>query len=235
MALGLLLAVALVVIGVLAARPAPAEHLGSAADVALAAENWPSRPRAQAAPTTVAPTSTTVAVSAPAPARTVRPVKTARARPAAQPAARPEDIGQRALELISYPWRDRLSVTISFAGPRQDMRAETTLIGNQRAEITAFVRPSDTARSVAVSVAHEIGHLIDWTHLTDADRQEWLRQRGRPDVAWWTCDYCTDYRYGSGDFAETFAAWQVGPVDYRSQVAPLPSAAQFSELSRFFR
>jgi hypothetical protein len=100
--------------------------------------------------------------------------------------------------------------------------------------ITVFVRPTDTAPLVAVSIAHELGHLIDWRYLTDADRQAWLQERGRPDAAWWTCDSCSDYRFGSGDFAETFAAWVVGPFDYRSQLAPLPDSAQLARLAHFF-
>lgn len=145
----------------------------------------------------------------------------------------PAEVGAQALRLISYPWGN-LSVVVIFAGPNPNMRARTDLLSDHD-QITAFVRPTDTARTVAVSIAHEIGHLIDYERLTDADRQDWLRERGRPDAAWWTCNFCDDYGVGSGDFAETFAAWEVGPFDYRSQLAPLPSSAEMQSLSRFFQ
>jgi hypothetical protein len=147
----------------------------------------------------------------------------------------PSAVGQDALALISYPWQQRLHVTIAFAGPRAGMRAQSSTFTDGTEEVTVFVRPTATPRSVAIDVAHELGHLIDARLLTDGDREDWLRERGRPDAQWWTCDYCTDYAVGTGDFAETFAAWEVGPDDYRSQLAPLPGAEQMASLSRFFR
>jgi hypothetical protein len=190
-------------------------------------------------PTTTAPTTTPPGTPptavAPAVKATVAkaPVRQAQADQVVF-SRTPAAVGQQALALITYPWRDRLQVAINFTGARSGMRAETTILPDHSEEITVFVRSTDTVRLVAVNIAHELGHLIDYDHLTDAERQEWLNERGRPDVTWNTCNYCTDYRYGSGDFAETFAAWQVGPVDYRSQVAPLPSADEFQRLARFF-
>ena len=191
---------------------------------------------AVAAPTSVpVTTSTTVAPAAP-------PV-TAAARPTAATTGdrvvldrSPAEVGAEALQMITYPWQQRLAVSISFAGPRSGMRAESTMLPGNREEITVFVRSTDTPRLIAINIAHELGHLVDAVYNTDADRAEWLRDRGRPDVSWWTCNYCTDYRFGSGDFAETFAAWQAGASDYRSQVAPLPSPADMQTLAaRFFR
>ncbi len=200
-------------------------------------------------PTTAAP-PTTITVRAPvakaAPA--VKPAAVAAVKPATVPVATPapkqqidravertpDDVGREALGMISYPWRDRLNVSINFAGARDGLRAQSTAYGDHEV-ITVFVRRTDTAQLVAVNIAHELGHLLDYRHLNDQQRKEWLQERGRPDVAWWTCDYCTDYRFGSGDFAEVFAAWQVGTVDYRSEVAPAPAPSQLESLSRFFR
>jgi hypothetical protein len=182
-----------------------------------------------------APTSTTAAAAA---AAAVRAVSTATAREAAKDRVvfdrTPADVGREALALITYPWQQRLNVTISFAGPRAGFRATSTAFADHDV-VTVYVRDTDTPRTVAVSVAHELGHLIDWRLLDDNDRSRWLAARGRSDAAWWTCDYCEDYSFGSGDFAETFAAWQVGPIDYRSRLAPLPSAGQMESLSAFFR
>ena len=39
---------------------------------------------------------------------------------------------------------------------------------------------------------------------------------------------------GSGDFAETFAAWQTGAQYFKGQLAPPPTAAQLASLEPFF-
>ena len=179
--------------------------------------------------TTVPPTTTTTTKPA---ARAVAP-RAARSTNAVS-ARSPGSVGQEALRLITYPWQQRLNVSIAFAGPRPGYRATSTDFGH-RAEIVVYVRPTDTARLVAVNIAHELGHLVDYNLLTDNDRSQWLSARGRPEVRWWACNYCEDYSTGSGDFAEVFAAWQVGAIDYRSRVAPPPTPAEMSGLVRFFK
>jgi hypothetical protein len=144
------------------------------------------------------------------------------------------DRGAAALGLINYPWRDRLHATINFLGPRAGMRAHSTAFDGY-AVIDVYVRPTDSTEQLAVSIAHELGHMIDWYLLNDVDRVAWSALRGRPGATWWACDSCTDYATGSGDFAETFAAWEVAPIDYRSTFAPLPAASALVELARFFR
>jgi hypothetical protein len=125
-------------------------------------------------------------------------------------------------------------VSVVFAGPRAGYRAVSTAT-NAGDQVIIYVRPTDTPQLVAVNIAHELGHLIDYRLLNDGERSEWLQIRNRPGATWWTCDYCQDYATGSGDFAETFAAWQVGAIDYRSRVAPLPSAVEMQQLARFFK
>jgi len=51
---------------------------------------------------------------------------------------------------------------------------------------------------------------------------------------WFTCNSCADFATGSGDFAETFAAWQTGAQYFKGQLAPPPTAAQLAGLERFF-
>ena len=43
-----------------------------------------------------------------------------------------------------------------------------------------------------------------------------------------------DLETPAGDFAEVFAVWQVGPVDFRSRMAPLPQGERLRYLSREF-
>ena len=175
-----------------------------------------------ATPVTTATTGTTEAVVAAAPMP----------GGAAAPALSKHD---QALALIKYPWQQRLQVTIHFTGPRRGMHSESTVFGNGASEITVFERPTDTAQLLAIDIAHELGHLIDMTYLTAADRRAWLTERGRAGATWFACNYCEDYDYGNGDFAETFAADQAGFIDYRSRLAPAPTPAQLRSLERFFR
>lgn len=225
------IAAALIVLGPIVAILARSGDGQARLVLARAANNTPGMVVEAPTTSTTAPTPTTVAVAAPR----AQPTTTRVPHPRHDAVVFDEDpltVGRQALQLITYPW-DNLNVTMVFAGPNPSMRARTDIIGDQH-QITAFVRPTDTPRTVAISVAHEIGHLIDFERLTDADRQEWLRERGRPDAAWWTCNWCDDFGVGSGDFAETFAAWEAGPFDYRSQLAPLPSPAEMQSLSGFF-
>lgn len=190
------------------------------ADTVITAPTVPTTTTSAAPPTTAA-----APVAAPVHAAQADRVVTTR---------NPQAVGTEALAMITYPWRDRLNVTIAFAGPRAGYRATSTAYSG-RNDLVVYIRSTDTPRLVAVNIAHELGHLVDYHRLTDADRKEWLNARGRPDVTWWACNYCQDYATGSGDFAETFAAWQVGGFDYRSRVAPLPSPSEMAALSRFFK
>jgi hypothetical protein len=205
--------------------PSASPHAAPRADAVMAGT-------VPAPPTTVAAPPTTAA-------QAVAPRRVAAAAPAQARADRvvfdrtPDDVGREALAMIRYPWRDRLHATIRFEGPRAGLRAHSTAYADHE-DITVYVRSTDTPTLVAVSIAHELGHLIDYRYLTDNDRQQWLQERGRSGLAWWTCDSCNDYRVGSGDFAETFAAWEVSAIDYRSEVGPMPGADQLQSLSRFF-
>jgi hypothetical protein len=85
-------------------------------------------------------------------------------------------------------------------------------------------------------VAHELGHAWDSLHMTDALRADYLAARGIPaGTPWFGCNACQDFATPAGDFAETYAQWQRGAADSRSQLAPPATPAQLSELARFFR
>ena len=152
-------------------------------------------------------------------APTAAPTPTATAAPAALDGAAdlprvstngpPAGIEFEALELVAYDWEDRLpGWRIAFFGGRDDVRGLT--YSSERL-IEVFVRVDDTAWDVARVVAHELGHAVDLTHGTDSMREAWRAQRSiDEDVPWWPGSAAADFATGAGDFAECFAAWQLG-------------------------
>ncbi|HVE63033.1 MAG TPA: hypothetical protein VNB94_04455 [Mycobacteriales bacterium] len=139
--------------------------------------------------------------------------------------------GAQALALITYPWRD-LGWQISFHPARRGVLALAFRNGRR---ITVFVRANQSIPHLAFTVAHEIGHAVDFTHGSSDRRAQWKRLRGiDPDLRWTGCRGCSDLATPAGDFAEVFATWQVGPVDYRSQLAKRPTAGEMRTLSSLF-
>ena len=84
-------------------------------------------------------------------------------------------------------------------------------------------------------LGHEIGHAVDFTMTTDAERAEYRRIRGLDDRAWYpSCNGCSDYASPVGDWAETFAFWLLGDGSFASQLALKPTAAQLTALTPIF-
>lgn len=133
-----------------------------------------------------------------------------------------------ALAMISFPW-PRLGYEIVFAPARSGLRARV-LLRERRIEV--YVRPSDAIRQTAFDLAHELAHALDFEHLTDPVRAAWQRAR-RLDPArpWFGCNACTDLATPAGDFAESFAAWQVPGAGFASRLGPPPDEAQRSLLA----
>ncbi len=145
--------------------------------------------------------------------------------------SRIEATAGEALERIRYPWRSELpGWTIRFLDPR-DQASGYTWTANKRIEV--FVAGDDDTDRVARVLAHELGHAVDVT-LTDADqRRAWLTERGAPsETAWWPGSGRPDFETGAGDFAEVFAAWQVGADDFKSQVNPEVDAGDYALLEQ---
>jgi len=137
-------------------------------------------------------------------------------------------VGQAALSEISYPWEQLLpGWEIEFL-PGQDGLFGLTLVPEQRIEI--YVRSEQAPRMVAHVVAHELGHAIDVSLNDGADRRRWSELRGL-DAPWWPESGATDFSTGAGDFAESFAAWQVGPAGFRSTLADPPDGAEIELLA----
>jgi len=82
-------------------------------------------------------------------------------------------------------------------------------------------------------IAHEIGHAVDVSLNSGDDRRKWLDARGIPDAPWWPGEGgVNDFKSGAGDFAEGFAAWQVGTGSYRSKLGSAPNSAQLELIAQ---
>ena len=203
----------------------------------------------QAAPATTAPAPTLAVPGTPvtepgpeptdtAPPDTSAPVDNSAALPDAVPSgaaaveqlgtARYEQVGQSALQLLTYDWQAELpGWTIEFLPGREGLLGYA-FFDERRIEV--YVRDTHTPENVAATVAHEIGHAVDVTHLTTEERELWLDTRGI-DVPWWPTETTSDYASGAGDWAEAFSVWQVGEIS-RSRVAEQPTAEEIRLLIR---
>ncbi len=135
---------------------------------------------------------------------------------------REEQLGGKALDLISFPWQDALpGWRIRFLPPRKGYLAITF---REQRRIDVYVRADRSAVSVAHDVAHELGHAVDVTYLSDEHRAAVLQIRGlKPQTNWWACNACTDLETGAGDFAETFALIAAPRYKFYSELGNEPT------------
>jgi len=132
--------------------------------------------------------------------------------------------GEAALGSFAYDWRAGLpNWEISFHPGRSGVLGYT-FVQEQRIEV--YVRDEMSDQLLAHVIAHEIGHAIDVSNNSGDDRRRWQELREIEDAPWWPTSGATDFSTGAGDFAESFAAWQVGDASFRSRVADPPSAAE---------
>jgi hypothetical protein len=142
-----------------------------------------------------------------------------------------EQRGAAALALIKYPW-ERTGYSIGFTGPNTGLLG---LTDPNRKQITIYIRPTQSTTDIARVLGHEIGHSIDFTMTTDAERADYRRIRGLDDRPWYpSCSGCSDYASPVGDWAETFAYWLLGDGSFNSALAPKPTAAQLTALTPIF-
>ena len=138
-------------------------------------------------------------------------------------------VGREALAAISYPWSRLLpNWTIEFL-PATDGLYGLTLVPERRIEI--YVRADQSPRMVSHVIAHELGHAVDVTFNDGPDRRRWSELRDLGSAPWWPDSGATDFATGAGDFAESFAAWQVGPAGFRSTLAEPPTGTQIELLA----
>lgn len=139
----------------------------------------------------------------------------------------PQAMGAAAEALLPFDWQTVLpGWTIDYRGPDSEFRGLTY---PYKKSIELYVRSDDTASSLAGILAHEIGHAIDVTHLSDDDRAQWQDTRGIDDHQWWPDAYASDFETGAGDFAESFAFWAVQDPS-SSQIAHEPTTSQLTAL-----
>ena len=139
--------------------------------------------------------------------------------------------GAAALGKIRYPWQSKLpGWTIEFNPSRSGVLGYT-FTNEKRIEI--YVRDSMSEGLLAHVVAHEIGHAVDVSRNSGSERRSWLEARGLPDAPWWPDEGgLSDFKSGAGDFAEGFAAWQVGTGSYRSKLGPAPNSEQLELIAQ---
>jgi hypothetical protein len=130
--------------------------------------------------------------------------------------------GLEALAVISYDWVDLLpDWEIRFHAAASGAYGYT-VAENERIDI--YVRTEESEALLAHVIAHELGHAVDVSFNDGDDRRRWLDVRGIDDVPWWPENRAADFATGAGDFAESFAAWQVGDASFRSKLGPPPNA-----------
>ncbi len=128
-----------------------------------------------------------------------------------------------ALRLIRYPWQGQLpGWSLRFDGQQPGFLGRT--IWPDRV-IEIYVRPGQAVRDVAFAVAHELGHAVDLEHLDPSSRARWRAGRMLPNhLEWFGASDADDFATPAGDWAECFAAWQLGPAGFQSQLGGAPDA-----------
>ncbi len=194
----------------------PADTQGEPATTVLQASSAP----ASAAETTTTTAATTTVAPTTAPTTT--------SPPTTAPAPNYEARGQAALASLSYQ-PSQIGWTISFHPGREGVMGYT-LTGEHHIQI--FVRDSTSDTLLRHVIAHEVGHAVDVSLNSAEDRTRWQEARGISDAPWWPGNGANDFSTGAGDFAESFAAWQVGGGNFRSNLGPVPNGDQLALMAQ---
>jgi len=157
-----------------------------------------------------------------------------RRRPARHvaPAMSPVDLGRAAFASLHTPlpagWAIRFQ---PYQGSYQGLSSTDTRT------VIIWVRRSDSRQELRITIAHELGHVLDFTTLTEADQHRFLELRGRSGFRgpWYPENGTSDYASPAGDFAEVYALWLAGPGDFRSTFAARPSSSQLAQVGQLFQ
>jgi hypothetical protein len=131
--------------------------------------------------------------------------------------------GEQVLATFEYDWQSGLPGWEFSFHPGREGVLGYTFVREKRIEI--YVRDQMSDSLLAHVIAHEMGHAIDVTENTGDDRRRWQEVRGIEDKPWWPGSGATDFSTGAGDFAESFAAWQLGSASFRSNLGEPPDDA----------
>lgn len=142
----------------------------------------------------------------------------------AAPSSDAERRGYAALELIGYDWQTELPAWTIIFSPGRSGVLGYTYVDTQTIEI--FVRGNQSEGLLAHVIAHELGHAVDVTKNNGDERRQWQQARSITSADWWPGNGANDFSTGAGDFAESFAAWVVGPTHFRSNLAGPPNSSQ---------
>lgn len=139
----------------------------------------------------------------------------------------PVSLDQQVLAFIDYPFAEALpGWRIEFTSGRAGYRGST--YPTERL-IQIYVREDSTLSDLIHVTAHEIGHALDVTYLTDNERAVFAQARGRNvEYPWWTGDGMDDFSVGAGDFAETFAYSQYPDGAWNSRIGNRPTEEQIA-------
>jgi hypothetical protein len=211
--------------------PPPSPTAGTEADPAAGVDAAGAPAPVLGVATAAQAPATTSTIVAGAKAAATRPRSTVATTTPTAPTGTVEQRGAAALALISYPW-ERTGFSIVFTGPNDGLLGLTDPSSKRT---TIYIRPTQSIRDIARVLAHEIGHTVDFTMTTDAERADYRRIRGLDNRPWYPdCSGCSDYASPVGDWAETFAYWLLGDGSFASQLAPKPTAAQLTALTPLF-
>ena len=140
--------------------------------------------------------------------------------------------GREALQSLHYPWRD-LGYTVEF---RTYQGGTLGTANSKTKKIVVYVRASHSRQVLRTTIAHELGHALDFEYATVERRRDYRSIRKlNQSTRWYPCNGCSDYDSHAGDWAEVFAVWLAGPGDFRSNVAPAPSKEQLRRLAPLFQ
>ncbi len=137
-----------------------------------------------------------------------------------------DERGTRALAEITYPWQTILPEWSIEFSPATTGPYGMTFTNDHRIEV--YIHPDQSDEHLSHVVAHELGHAVDVTLNSGDERREWQEIRGIEDADWWPSSGAQDFSTGAGDFAESFAHWQLGGGIFRSTLAGEPNAEQLS-------